>query len=73
LRVNCVGVKNTQFSAEVVPKVLNNGIAVGVAPDEEEFDAGSGELESELGGLKLAGKVKVMGYGGEELIEVRNP
>jgi len=75
LTVNCVGVKNTQFFAEDVPKVLNNGLAIGSAPDEEEFDQpGSGELESEaLGGLKLAGKVKFEGYGSQELIEVRNP
>ena len=75
LRVNCVGVKNTQFFAEVAPKVLNNGISIGSAPDEEEFDQpGSGELESEaLGGLKLAGKVKFEGYAEEELIEVKNP
>jgi hypothetical protein len=75
LRVNCVGVKNTQFFAETVPKVLNNGIAIGAGPDEEEFDQpGSGELESEaLGGLKFAGKVKVQGYGAQELIEVKNP
>ena len=74
LRVNCVGVNNTQFFAEDVPKVLNDGITVGSAPDEEEFDQpGSGELESEAGGLKLAGKVKFEGYGAQELIEVKNP
>jgi hypothetical protein len=75
LKVNCVGVKNTQFFAEVVPRVLNNGISIGSAPDEEQFDQpGSGELESvALLGLKLAGKVKFEGYGGEELIEVKNP
>jgi hypothetical protein len=74
LRVNCVGVKNTQFFAEDVPKVLNNGISIGSAPDEEQFDQpGSGELESEEGGLKFAGKVKFEGYGGEELIGVKNP
>jgi hypothetical protein len=74
LRVNCVGVKNTQFFAEDVPRVLNNGISIGSAPDEEQFDQpGSGELESEAGGLKLAGRVKFEGYGGEELIGVKNP
>jgi hypothetical protein len=74
LTVNCVGVKNTQFFAEVVPRILNNGISIGSLPDEEEFDPGSGELESEaLGGLKLAGRVKFEGYGGQELIEVKNP
>src|SRR6516165_830073 len=50
LTVNCVGVKNTQFFAEDVPRVLNNGISIGSAPDEEQFDQpGSGELESEAG------------------------
>jgi hypothetical protein len=75
LRVNCVGVKNTQFFAEDAPKVLNDGFAIGTSPDEEEFDQpGSGELESEaLGGLKLSGRVKFEGYGTEELIEVKNP
>jgi hypothetical protein len=74
LRVNCVGVKNTQFFAEVAPKLLHDGISIGSAPEESEFDQpGSGELESGLGGLKLAGKVKFEGYGGEELIEVKNP
>jgi hypothetical protein len=75
LRVNCVGVKNTQFFAEDVPRILNTGITIGSLPDEEEFDQpGSGELESEaLGGLKLAGRVKFEGYGGQELIEVKNP
>jgi hypothetical protein len=75
LRVNCVGVKNTQFFAEDVPKVLNDGITIGASPNEEEFDQpASGELESEaLGGLKLAGKVKFEGYGSQELIELKNP
>jgi hypothetical protein len=74
LRVNCVGVKNTQFFAEDMPKVLNDGISIGSAPDEEEFDPASGELESEaLGGLKFAGKAKIMGYGEQELLELKNP
>jgi Domain of unknown function (DUF1929) len=75
LRDNCAGVKSTQFFAEEAPKFLNNGIAIGVGPEEVEFDQpGSGELESEaLGGLKFSGKVKVEGYGTEELIEVKNP
>jgi len=70
-----VGVKNTQFFAEDVPKVRNTGISIGSLPDEEEFDQpGSGELENEaFGGLKFAGKVKLMGYGGQELIEIKNP
>jgi hypothetical protein len=73
LRVNCVGVKNTQFFGEDVPKILDNGISIGAAPDEEEFEPGSGELESEAGGLKFANKLKFEGYGAQELIEVKNP
>jgi IPT/TIG domain len=75
VRVNCGGVKSTQFFAEDAPRVLNNGISIGSGPNEVEFDQpGSGELESEaLGGLKFAGKVKTEGYGAEELIEVKNP
>jgi hypothetical protein len=74
LRVNCVGVTNTQFFAEDAPKVLNNGTAIGSGPTEVEFDQpGSGELEGALGGLKLSGKMKIGGYGTEELLEVRNP
>jgi hypothetical protein len=75
LRINCVGVKNTQFSGEGAPRVLNNGTSIGSVPGEQEFDQpGSGELESEaLGGLKIAGKLKVQGYGAEELIEVKSP
>jgi phosphodiesterase/alkaline phosphatase D-like protein len=75
LRINCVGVKNTQFSGEGAPRVINNGFSMGSGPGEEEFDQpGSGELESEaLGGLKIAGKLKTQGYSAEELIEVRNP
>jgi hypothetical protein len=74
LRVNCVGVKNTQFFAEVAPTVLNNGISIGSGPNEEEFDKpGSRELEGEAGGLRLEGKLKFEGYGQEELIELKNP
>jgi hypothetical protein len=66
---------NGRFFGEIAPKVLNNGISIGAGPGEEEYDqSGSGELESEsFGGGKYGGKVKVMGYGSEELIEVKNP
>jgi hypothetical protein len=74
LRNNCVGVKNTQFFAEDAPTFLNNGLSIGAAPAEVEFDQpGSGELESELGGLKFVGRVKVEGYVAQELIEVKSP
>ena len=79
LRVNCVGVKNTQFFAQVAPKVLNNGISIGSAPDEEVLQAEGAtgrNLESESEAfLPLTAKerIKVMGFGGQELIEVKNP
>jgi hypothetical protein len=76
LSANCIGVKNVQFFGENAPKVLNNGVAVGALPSEDEFDQpGSGELESEgaLGVGKLAGRFKIEGFGEEELLEVKNP
>ena len=74
-RVNCIGVKNTQFVGEFAPKILNNGLKIGEDPAEQEFDQpGSGELESEaLGGGKHGGRLKVEGYGAEELIQVKSP
>ena len=74
-RVNCIGVKNTQFVGEFAPKILNNGLKIGEDPAEQEFDQpGSGELESEaLGAGKFGGRFKVEGYDAEELIEVKNP
>ena len=71
--VNCEGVTKPQFSGEETPKILNNGLTIGSAPGEEEFDAGAGELESEVGAGKVAGRGKGMGYAAEELIEVKNP
>jgi hypothetical protein len=44
-----------------------------VAPSKLEFEAGSGALESTLGAGELTGKLKLMGYEGQELIGVRNP
>jgi hypothetical protein len=74
-RVNCVGKLNAQFSGEDAPRLLNNGVSIGALPSEQEFDQpGSHELESEAsGGLKFGGKLKVEGYGAQELIEVKNP
>jgi hypothetical protein len=76
VRVNCIGKINGQFFAEDAPRILNNGLTIGAGPGEQEFDQpGSGELENSeaLGGLKFAGKIKVEGYGSEELIEIQNP
>jgi hypothetical protein len=75
LGVDCIGVKNAEFLGESAPRVLNNGVSIGATPGEEEFDQpGSGELENvTLGGLKIAGKLKIQGYGAQEFIEVKNP
>jgi hypothetical protein len=74
-RVNCIGINNIQFAGESTPKFLNNGLSIGAFPVEAEFDApGSGELESEaLGGSKIAGKLKTVGFAAQELIELKNP
>jgi phosphodiesterase/alkaline phosphatase D-like protein len=74
VRVNCVGKVSGQFVGEAAPKFLT-GLEIGAVPTEEEFDQpGSGELESEAnGGLKSSGKLKVQGYGAQELLEVKNP
>jgi FG-GAP repeat len=74
LRVNCIGKINAQFSGEYSPRILNNGSTIGSKPGEVEFDQpGSGELESEVGAGKIAGKFKTEGYEEEEIIEVKNP
>jgi hypothetical protein len=73
-KVNCEGVTKPTFTGENTPKILNNGTAIGLKPGESEFDAGSGELESDVvGGGKVSGKVKGQGYAAQELIEVKNP
>jgi IPT/TIG domain len=75
VRVNCVGVTDTQFYGENSPKALNNGLAIGSLPSEGEFDQpGSGELENEnIGVGTTEGTGKGEGYGEEELIGVKNP
>jgi hypothetical protein len=63
------------YFGEVAPKLFSNGASIGALPGEYEFDPGSGELTSEgHGGLKFGpGKVKIEGYGGQELIEIKHP
>jgi PKD domain len=75
LRVNCVGKINAQLTGEDLPKILNNGSAIGSKPGQVEFDQpGSGELESgAVGPGKISGRFKIEGYEEEELIEVKNP
>ena len=70
---NCEGVYKVHPFGEQSPLVLNNGTAIGLKPGQIEFDAGSGELASEIGGVTLAGLRKTQGYAAQELIEVKNP
>ena len=70
--VNCEGVTKPHFFGENVTKIQNNGLAIGSAPGEQEF-LQTQNLESEIGAGETIGKVKVEGYGAEELIEVKNP
>jgi hypothetical protein len=70
---NCEGAIKEHVFGETAPRVLNNGISIGSIPAEIEFDAGSGELESAVGGFKPEGKLKQQGFGAQELIEVKNP
>jgi hypothetical protein len=73
LRVICAAsALNVQFHGTLKAKV-KGGSEIGVAPSKLEFEAGSGALESTLGAGELTGKLKLMGYEGQELIGVSNP
>ena len=70
----CEGIEriNTPTRGELTPKV-KNGHALS-APSKVEFGEGSGELE--LAGVKegkVFGSLKIMGYVGNEIINVQNP
>jgi hypothetical protein len=77
--VNCTATGAADFFGVRYYKILNNGISIGSAPDEEVLQAEGAtgrNLESESEAfLPLTAKerIKVMGFGGQELIEVKNP
>jgi hypothetical protein len=56
-----------KFSGELAPKALN-GTEIGIAPSKYEFDPGAGTLESATGPGEVSGKLKTMGYEGQELL-----
>jgi hypothetical protein len=62
--VNAIKLK---FSGELSPKAIN-GTEIGIAPSKIEFDAGAGTLESATGPGEVGGKLKIMGYEGQELL-----
>jgi hypothetical protein len=71
--VTCVGVAEAHFFGALAPKILNNGMSIGAVPGEMEFDEKAGELESTDGPGRFAGRAKIEGYAGQELLEVQNP
>jgi hypothetical protein len=76
---NCEGVTTGEVFGELSPLILNNGISIGAGPGELQFEPEavnpeSRNLESEVfPKTEAEGKVKVEGYGAEELIEAKNP
>jgi hypothetical protein len=72
---SCTTIAAETFFSETSPRNLNNGVTIGSIPDELQFDQpGSGALESAvLGTVKITGKLKIEGFGGQELISTKNP
>jgi hypothetical protein len=72
LQVICAATEQSvQFHGSLKPEV-ENGTIIGVAPSTLEF-AGSGSLQSTAGAGEVTGKWKLMGYGAQELTQVKNP
>jgi hypothetical protein len=81
--INCTTIGAPDFFGVQYYKILNNGVSIGVVPGQEQIQSeaanpanarnlesetfGPGENETGTPGLK------VEGFGGEELIEVKNP
>jgi len=59
-----------KFHGELSPKA-DNGSEIGVAPSKLTFSAASGTLESTAGPGEVTGKLKSMGYEGQELITAK--
>jgi len=77
--INCTVIGAPDFFGENDTLAQNNGVSIGSVPGELQFfheseNVNSHNLESELFGPgETLGKVKVQGYGSQELIEVKNP
>jgi len=73
LEFKCAGIFETEFHGELKPNA-KNGTSIGASPSKVEFKGPeSGELESSIGGGWYRGKLKLMGYEGQDLITVKNP
>jgi hypothetical protein len=76
---NCEGVRTTEVAGEQFPLILNNGISIGAGPVELQFEPEKVNPESHnlttevVGPVEVEGRIKMVGYGAEELIEVKNP
>jgi len=72
-KVVCAGLIDTEFHGELSPNA-KNGTSIGAAPSKVEFlGAPSGELESAAGTGTVKGKLKQMGYEGQDLLQIFNP
>jgi hypothetical protein len=77
--VNCTTVAAADLFGVQYYKILNNGISIGSAPDEEQLQAEGAtgrNLESESEAflpLERKERIRVIGFGGQELIAVKNP
>jgi hypothetical protein len=72
-KIVCAEVINVEFHGELFPNT-KNGTSIGASPSKVEFlGATSGELESGLGNGTVKGKLKQMGYEGQDLLTVQNP
>jgi hypothetical protein len=79
---SCEGITAGRVFGEQDPRILNNGTSIGSGPGELKFEPESSNpeshnLESEVFGTNeiesISPGIKVLGYGTEELIEVKNP
>jgi hypothetical protein len=56
-----------KFHGELSP-LAKNGTEIGIAPSKLEFDGVAGTLESSSGTAEVMGKLKILGYEGQELL-----
>jgi hypothetical protein len=79
VHINCTTITQSNFFGENDALTLNNGIAIGSAPAEVQvFQHAENPIASDLetpaiGAGETKKKLKGEGYGGEELLEVKNP
>jgi len=72
LTIACSGSPPTSFGGEVAPSYVGGGTSP-VIPEEMRFDPGSGALTGADGSLTVAGALKIMGYGAQQLASARTP